>query len=238
MDCVVPSLVPFVELMHCGSLDPRDKGRMGESYEGHGLSVSVHPDEWSEIADLMGDGEPWACDARDLRLVDGHALVSQFGASLLSWGLRHGWVSECAAWRVDYVDAETEDDRYFLVGSLDEAEAEAAEVSGDIREVAGHAPSAALCTRMLWHPRRTARPAVAIAQDLATVWAEDAGYDGIWWDDDLDVAALSAPRGVLFPHALADVVWSRGNETRVAESDIDVLTRSAAGARHRGAPRL
>ncbi len=139
---------------------------------------------------------------------------------------------------MDFVDAETEAHRYILVRSRDEAEAEAAEVSGDISAVAGHAPSAALCARMLWRPGLTEWPSVSIAEDVATVWAEDAGYDGIWWDDDLDVAALSAPRGVLFPAALADVVWRRGNETRMAESDIDVLTRSAASARHRRAPGL
>ena len=43
----------FAKLWHVGSMNPRIK-RPG-SYEGAGLSVSVHPEDWQQIAEIGGD---------------------------------------------------------------------------------------------------------------------------------------------------------------------------------------
>lgn len=204
------------ELFHVGTLNVDDKGV--DSYEGCGLSVSVHPDEWAKIARL-GDDDPWVCDARKLRLVDGHRLLRDAAQSLLAWGVQEGLASECVAWQVDFVD-DYGDERSYLCASTDEADAAADDCGGEIQEVRGHAPSEALCERMLWRRTHAGVPSVSIAQDLATVWAEDAGYDGIWWEDELDVWKLSAPRGVIFPAALATLPWRRNGETRYAAADV------------------
>ena len=37
-------------------------------------------------------------------------------------------------------------------------------------------------------------------------WAIDGDFDGLWWREDYDPSALSAPRGCIFPSRLAS--WS------------------------------
>lgn len=51
----LPSWTPAGKLVHVGSLRAADKGCRGDSYEGHGLSVSECPAAWVEIASLGGE---------------------------------------------------------------------------------------------------------------------------------------------------------------------------------------
>jgi hypothetical protein len=40
---------------------------------------------------------------------------------------------------------------------------------------------------------------VTVPDLVLTVYAEEHGYDGVWWNDRLDVQNYSAPRGVIVP---------------------------------------
>lgn len=64
----------FEALFHVGTLRPEDKGCDGPSWEGHGLSVSVHPAAWTRIARL-GGRPTWKLVNDQARFVDVHALT-------------------------------------------------------------------------------------------------------------------------------------------------------------------
>ena len=35
------------------------------------------------------------------------------------------------------------------------------------------------------------------------LYAEELGYDGVWWEDILDIGKFSAPRGVIVPSKIS-----------------------------------
>jgi hypothetical protein len=61
-------------------------------------------------------------------------------------------------------------------------------------------------TKLSQRTMHTAEP-VMVPDLIATVYVEDAtDLDGVWWQDRLDVAAYSAPRGVIVPKMLS--LWT------------------------------
>ncbi len=213
-------LVALSRVYHVGSLDPADKGCQGESYEGDGLSISVHPDAWIAIARL-GGLPTWAADIGPMRVVDGHGLVATDG--LMKWAAAEGWVvSIPGACRLAYYDAELECMTSSLFRSRSEAEREAEALvdvdSVELDEVVAWGSTLKLAERMLRKGGCGDQPEVGIEQDVATAWAQEHGYEGIWWNDQLDQTRLSAPRGVLFPVALRSVEWvDEAGNRRVAD---------------------
>ena len=106
----LPEGLPIIELLtvhHIGSFDPRDKGGRGESYEGVGLSVSLHPDAWMAIARLGGLPE-WSLTAPDGggRFLDVHALTVPQRGEIESWAQATDLTRNEPRWEVSWVDAE------------------------------------------------------------------------------------------------------------------------------------
>lgn len=116
-------LVALSRVYHVGSLDPADKGCHGESYEGDGLSMSVHPEAWIAIARL-GGLPTWSTDIGRMCIVDGHELVRD--ESMMHWAAAGGWVTSIhGACRLTYFDVEFECTTSSLFRSRAEAEREA-----------------------------------------------------------------------------------------------------------------
>ena len=86
---------------HVGTFDPADKGRGGESYEGTGLSVSVHPEDWEAIARL-GGCPWWEADLSDRRLLDGNAALANRESAWAAWGQGAGLVVPCTVFVVSW----------------------------------------------------------------------------------------------------------------------------------------
>lgn len=188
----------FAKLYHVGTLDITHKGE--GSYEGAGLSVSLHPDEWQEIARLQGS--VWRCDRPGNRFVDFHRLSKPHRAMIGDWAVQTGWATRKTVWRVEFYDGETDEKRYFTFHDAAEAKAEADEYDTVPVEVPGELVSTpALAQRMRQRGAETGLDLLVVA------YAEDVmKIDGVWWNDNLDVATLSAPRGVIVPSMIAK--WS------------------------------
>ena len=190
------------EVFHVGSLSPADK--RNNSYEGSGLSVSMHPEDWEQIAGLGGHPH-WS-------LKPGPHTSPLAGAFLLAtslsdtqvrtisdWAVSQDLLVPQQRWRLDYCgnDDNGEDiASHIIFKTLTEANAEANAMSEDSE------PSVAAITMNVATDKMLARCAVTVndlmASDIAlTMFAEDHGLDGVWWDDHLDPANLSAPRGVI-----------------------------------------
>jgi hypothetical protein len=182
----------FRQVFHIGSMDAAQKG--ADSLEGAGLSISLHPQEWSEIARLSGP--LWQGTRAGNQFLDVHRLRKAQRTAITQWGLANGYLIKQAVWRVSYFDDEYEEKRFFLFTDRAEAEAEAEEYGVRPTLVKDATDGAA----KLWQRARH-RPDPVMGFDLlCPIYAEDVlRVDGVWWADRLSPDTLSAPRGVIVP---------------------------------------
>lgn len=202
----------FRELWHVGTMDPQHK-RAG-SHEGAGLSVSLHPGEWRRIARGHVGGDLWRCTKPGNRFLDFHKLTKTQRRMIEDWGVAHGFATRGSLWRVTLHD-ENDEPFHLDFPTREQAEREAWEAE-DVAEV----PGGGLLPTPLFHQRtRTTGDTVDLGL-LATLFVEDAtDLDGVWWNDLLDVARLSAPRGVIVPGKVAG--WTNTRQEAVTESEAD-----------------
>lgn len=183
---------------HVGSLDETQKGVQGESYEGMGLSFSVHPEDWEVIARLGGNPW-WEVDLSDRKIVDGHQAIAQSSSALTQWAVENDLVTRCEEFVLSYEDSEMGGRVEMVLASHEEALDEAEFIEeGDIACRPGLAPTARLLEAMGHSVDRAGRPCSSALASVLTVWAQDQGFDGVWWEDDYSPDQLSAPRGVIF----------------------------------------
>lgn len=188
------------QVTHVGTLNPSDKGVRGESYEGRGLSFSVHPEDWEAIARL-GGGSWWETDLTGRQILEGYQALEMARAGLADWGVREGLLTPCVSIVVSWEDDEwgqrvemefpTRQEALEEVEGLEEGEY-------DLEERPGWAPTRALLEAMGHRMERAGRPSPDALECTLTIWAERNGLDGVWWDDAYDPDRLSAPRGVVF----------------------------------------
>lgn len=194
----LPSL-PIEQVFHVGTMNAADKGfQYRHSYEGHGLSVSVDPDEWERIARLGGLPH-WSLVREGGRLLDAHALGRRWRRRIEDWGIEQGYVARIRALRVRWWDSEDECEYRSLHRDLAEARAEAAG-EGSVRSVVTLAAT----------PRFDQRISMSADLDcfdqlLGVYVEEQSDLDGVWWQD--EYRELSAPRGVIVPSRLGR--WTR-----------------------------
>lgn len=187
------------KVFHVGTLAAQDKSRNGKSMEGAGLSVSLHPQAWVEIAELGGLPFWELSKSTAGQFLDAHQLSSHQRASVAGWASQQGYLQRQPVWRVTWTDCETDEAVYMEFDSHALAQQE-----HDCR-VADEDPGLMLTE----HETLRATPLMSerigfklssvLDFDLAlTLFAEDVlQCDGVWWQDNLDVARLSAPRGVI-----------------------------------------
>lgn len=197
-------------LYHVGSLEQRHKNTQGPSYEGNGLSVSLHPQEWTAIARLGGN-PTWELHKPAGRFLLAHRLTKAQKHGIVLWGLDSGFLEQSVRWEVSYLDVETGDRRWFWCASEAEALAEVQDQEED--DAAARAVSrkkdVVVGTAKLFERIGFGKPDAGDFDLTLTLWVEDCTeLDGVWWDDRLDPQALSAPRGVINLKRLSD--WSSG----------------------------
>lgn len=207
----LPSAV-LAAVTHVGTLNPADKRIRGDSQEGAGLSVSCHPEAWVRIAGL--GGLPWwETDVSHLKVIDGHAALKKPGvlSQLRHWAEEAGWATRAMFFKVRWLDSETEKFQHILVATREEAEDECEgyeeEDRATICPIKTWAPTQSLLDRMVQSNTKPGAPAPLTDQWLLAAWANEHGWDGLWWKDTLAPARLSAPRGVLFPDRLSTLTW-------------------------------
>lgn len=192
-------------LWHVGTGDPADKS--GSSYEGDGLSVSRHPEEWTRIAKL-GGSSTWEVARRDgspTTMVDAHEVPS---VPLMEAAHALGWVEPVVVWTATLED-EDGDAITFDCATREEAIDEVAEGldldpddPDDLAEIEGRVERADA-----WTPATDIMPSLTDGKGMSahelvlvhalTVRPALSDVDGVWWEDTFDPDALSAPRGTV-----------------------------------------
>ena len=184
----------FAKLFHVGTMNAADKRR--GSYEGAGLSVSLHPHEWMEIARI--GGAIWQGVRPGNRFLEFYRLSKPHKATIGDWAVTHGLALRTTVWRVFFYDEEAEERRFFDFTDKNEAQEEADNTDdASIKEI----PGSLMGTPAMHHRMMQDRPDLADSVEHAAIaYAEDVlKIDGVWFNERLDPESLSAPRGVIVP---------------------------------------
>jgi len=208
----------FKKLWHIGTLNIADKGQ--GSLEGAGLSVSVNPREWQNIARIGGD--LWEFTKPGNKFVNFHRITKPQREQIVQWGVANGYVEPTKIWRATWYDDEMEEEIFSDFTKENEAKQQAEGMGGTVTTVDnGIVMSRKLGDRSR-HPRWN-DPMMAWDM-LVTVYAEDElDCDGVWWQDTFDPSNLSAPRGVIFPSKVASWAKKKVKSVRAAKIAYEVM---------------
>lgn len=209
----LPVWTPEKVLVHIGTMSPHDKGIRGDSYEGHGLSVSTCPEAWESIAKL--GGQPWWALESNFtvgpQFLDLLATSAESRATMVAWAVEKGFVTRCAGAKLSWYDADHDETVFTTFENPHSAQLEFEAMTEEYDGEPGNAP--VLESYDGWKLTSAGLAAVARTRaDLnetptmaAILYCEsETDLDGVYWGDTLDVHALSAPRAVIFPGRLAD----------------------------------
>lgn len=184
--------VTLNNLFHVGTMNPADKWIRGLSHEGAGISVSSVPEVWRSLARL-GDCPLWRCEKRGHQFLDAHSMQPEEKSHVYIWARDEKFVEPVPLWELTYFDDELNAPVHSLYPTKAEALSEADE-GAEVTETLGWKGTSTFVQR-LNAPREV--PAILLFDILLTFLAEDAGLDGVFWDDELDPFRYSAPRAVI-----------------------------------------
>ena len=200
-------VVSLPKVWHIGTMKQAEKAMQWKSsYEGAGLSVSVNPDAWESIAEL--GGSPWwqlaRADKAPGRFLNLYATKGNSRKALVEMATSKGWLVRGERFKVSYPDPETETRRICSFATEAQARTERdflrEEAEGNVRmwrvetELATPALEA-IIGQTIAGEEGYELAVTALVEEFDTL-------DGVWWRAPLDVAALSAPVGVISLRAL------------------------------------
>ena len=206
----IPRKAPST-VWHVGSLNPKDKGTRGASFEGRALSVSLCPAAWQAIARL-GGMPCWELTRRDGQagnFLDVTKLSPELAEKIQQVGIGQGWLCRTTLYKTSWYDEEDGQQRYSFhrekARALDEMDA------NEDGAVALESVECVIGTDALAQHHNLdlvyTVPRLALEMVLS-VWAQEYRLvDGLWWEEELNVALLSAPRGCISPSQLSQ--WDR-----------------------------
>lgn len=186
--------ISFPFLLHVGSMDASHKRK--DSHEGHGLSVSLHPRAWRRIARGWVSGDVWKLTKPNNQFLDYHKLSKKQRKAIVEWGMASGYIEPCATYRIAYFDGDLDEETYQEFDSREEAEAENEYLEGEITE---HVDGFISTPKLAEYCNLSGHHYVNCLDFVALPWADEQGFDGVWWQDRYEPVNLSAPRGVIFP---------------------------------------
>lgn len=196
-------------LIHVGDMDLKKK--QPHSHEGKGLSVSICPYHWSKIArGCMASNNAFCFSKDDVMLLDFYNISENGKNEIINWAHNNGYVIFKNRFMFKYYDDEFEsnisgysltlEDALYEVGfNIDEwNELNSSDKLEYIQEVNIPVPTNKLNLEIGW------KVSDEYTYDIVvTLYSEYIlKYDGVYWNEMLDVGRLSAPRGVLFNSVL------------------------------------
>jgi hypothetical protein len=199
-ESVAPKLLSFPILYHVGDMDP--SGKRMDSHEGGGLSVSLHPRAWRQIARGWVGGDLWALTKPSNQFLDMHALTKSNKSEIRRWASEEGLIESALTYRFYYFDDEMDAEVYQEFDDKEEAEREAEVYDAPIKTInSGFIGTPTLNLRCKQSGSALLNPWGFIAG----LWAEDVlQVDGVWWEDRLSPRSYSAPRGMIFASRLPE----------------------------------
>lgn len=183
------------QVSHVGTFNQAHK--KSYSYEGDGLSVSLHPDEWRRIARIGGETHLLTKDGA--QFADFHSMDLD---SLDVWGVENQLIEQATFFRITYFDDEMGSDVYTDYVDPVEAQEELdcmEDPALSVEEVKGYNPTAKMHSEMGVNTDHSEYQKHLFGLYIQQNFPE---LDGVWFADTLDVLAYSAPAGMIFTNKL------------------------------------
>ena len=210
-----PERLPLLRhemVYHVGTLDFAHRAQQYVlSLEGPCLSVSLCPEVWRAIAKL-GNAPTWALSSATSQFLDVHAFKQApvLWQKVQAWGISEGLCTEGPVW-----EARWEEDGDLLFIRCESEEQAIQEVDDPSEVLSDGKPAVNLVTALTatealsWWVGVPLKPDRPVDDFLLMAWVEQVlpSCDGLWWQDRLDPASLSAPRGGILPSRLHR--WTR-----------------------------
>lgn len=192
-------------LFHFGKMNITDKNT--HSHEGNGLSVSICPFEWMRITKSYS-ATTFMLSKDNPMLLDFHKLPDKSLDKIIQWGINEKYINKINGFEYSYYDDEFECDLNlkfktlsealaeigYDMSQLDKQELDSILEDNEITSCSIYEGTAKMGNELGWEPD------ISLALTyLITFYTEKVlNYDGVYWDDILDVSRLSAPRGMIF----------------------------------------
>lgn len=190
---------------HVGNMEVKEKK---SSYEGSGLSISIHPNEWRRIARLPGN--LYSVTKENPLFLDIHKLSKKKRNEIFQWGLKKGYLTPGEVFLYEYDDEGYPATMEFL--SYDEWYSEwgyeAYDEEGlELMKKSLTKEKTFFGTKELselsgWEYELP--PSLARTFCIIRYAEEVLELDGVYWNDILDVNRYSAPRAVIFQSKLEE----------------------------------
>ena len=196
-------------LYHVGTMDINKKSR--HSYEGNGLSVSMCPSAWESIA-RIGSYEVWKLEKDNIKLLDYYSIPKDAYDSITNWGVENGYLEEVyGRYTYCYYDEELGRDINVLCNDFNEAITELCleDYYSTYEDYLNSDDGDEECIYPIKSYKATDKlqsislidveeGKSAEEQNFLLYIENHTNYDGVYWDEELDILALTAPRGVIF----------------------------------------
>lgn len=184
-------------IYHVGYMDISKKR---DGYEGSGLSVSEHPNEWEKINKLT-TGDLNVLTKKYSKFLDYYTLTDSYKNKVVKWGIVNSYIENIETYTVSWYDDEYEDTMSMVFDNLEEANEEAESYDTEVETNSGLKATEKLKNISI-------QKSIDISSSfdiLLTIYLEsETDYDGVWWNEILDIGLLSAPRGVIFNSKLKE----------------------------------
>lgn len=186
------------DIFHVGMMDLSLKSCF--SYEGDGLSISNCPDEWIKITEGHTHGDFFLLHKEKMKLLDFYSLTKKEKTLIETWAIENEYVSKGSLYkRLTYGE---DGEEYF---SLHKTYEEALEEADGEEKYVQTVENALLPSARLRNESYTQVEYIDVVDRITSLYAEKVlGYDGVYWNEELNEATYSAPRGVIFNEKLKD----------------------------------
>lgn len=219
---------PFMigDLFHVGTMDITKKTKF--SHEWNGLSISNCPDSWCRITEGFTHGDLFKLSKSDMKLLDYYAMTDEENAVISSWAIAQGYVEEGVLYKSLTYD-EDGSEYYSLYSSYESALEESDYDEDRVQKILGLLPTKKLLDLSMVKVELLDIPSI-----ITALYAEQVlDYDGIYWDEELDEAAYSAPRGVIFNSKLPSFEVQNLTKEAARKQPLVTLLNTAASKTQR-----
>lgn len=180
----------FEELKHVGTLDISKKVKL--NHEGtNGLSVSTEPEAWRRINRGVTSGNTYTLTKASNKFIDYHKLTDKQFQSILDWGVAKGYLEVVGKFEFSYFNDEVNQTLTYSFDTFEEAELEAEDYEVEVNAVKSYKGTHAFAAYVGEMNIDNYSLILVVYCILET------SYDGVYWHDELDIFAFSAPRGVI-----------------------------------------
>lgn len=187
-------LIRKTVVFHVGTLNISNKRKFSHE-TGLGISVSEHPMEWMKIAKIGGNIYKFTNPKGNF--LDVYKLTKPDMNRIEKWGIINKLVEKSLIYYFTYYNSEADSTMKMEFTSKQEAINNARLENAKVKTREGLTATQKFHKLVGWKINQ-----LMVKDYLITYFAHTTDVDGVWFNDKLDIANYSAPRGTIFDNKL------------------------------------